>query len=177
MRVFTSTNMHQLRNNFSGHKIAAKSGQPRSAELAPIGTTYLNRHADRLARMFLPDPGLRRTNQNRFNQRFILQFKKQFLGDIVRTLINQRLCRIKDEIFIQPGTKCLRQIAHGIPLIHTFFVEPVHDLFCTKAWKAGVLYLYLQAFQCFAKEARFFRNQFHNKKTNDRIFENLHRNR
>ena len=83
------------------------------------------------------------------------------MGDIVRALIDDRRRRIEDEIFVEPGAKVLRQIRHGIPRIDALFVEPLHDLLSAEALVPCRFDLVFQAFESFAKEARFLRCESH----------------
>ena len=83
------------------------------------------------------------------------------MGDVVRALIYHRRCGIEDEIFVEPGAKIFRQIGHGIPRIDALFVEPLHDLLGAEALVTCRFDLVFQAFESFAKEARFLRCESH----------------
>ena len=83
------------------------------------------------------------------------------MGDVVRALIYNRRSGIEDEIFVEPGAKIFRQISHGIPRIDALFVEPIHDLIGAEAFVPSRFNLDFQAFESFAKEARFLRCESH----------------
>ena len=77
------------------------------------------------------------------------------MGDVVRALIYDRRSGVEDEIFFEPGTEILRQICHSIPRIYALFVKPLHDLLGAEALVPCRFDLVFQAFESFAKEARF----------------------
>ena len=83
------------------------------------------------------------------------------MGDVVRALIYNRHSGIKDEIFVEPGAKIYGQIGHGTPRIDALFVEPIHDLLGAEAFVPCRFNLVFQAFESFAKEARFLRCESH----------------
>ena len=83
------------------------------------------------------------------------------MGDVVRALIYNRRSGIEDEIFVEPGAKIFGQIGHGIPRIDALFVEPIHDLIGAEAFVPCRFDLAFQAFEGFAKEARFLRCESH----------------
>ena len=83
------------------------------------------------------------------------------MGDVVRALIYDGRSGIEDEIFVEPGAKIFGQIGHGIPRIDALFVEPIHDLLGAEAFVPCRFNLVFQAFESFAKEARFLRCESH----------------
>ena len=83
------------------------------------------------------------------------------MGDVVRVLIYDRCSGIEDEIFVEPDAKIFGQIGHGIPRIDTLFVKPIHDLIGAEAFVPCRFNLVFQAFESFAKEARFLRCESH----------------
>ena len=83
------------------------------------------------------------------------------MGDVVRALIYNGRSGIEDEIFVEPGAKIFGQIGHGIPRIDALFVEPIHDLLGAEAFVPSRFKLVSQAFESFAKEARFLRCESH----------------
>ena len=83
------------------------------------------------------------------------------MGDVVRALINDGCSGIKNEIFVEPCSKIFGQIGHSIPGIDALFVKPIHDLLGAEAFVPCRFNLVFQAFESFAKEARFLRCESH----------------
>ena len=111
--------------------------------------------------MRLPHPDLRCPNQDRLNQRAILQLQEQLLRHVARLLLDDRLRRIQNIVLLQPSPKILGQIAHRLPSIHAFFVQPVKDLLRTKTWKPRLQDAFGKGIQAEAKQAGFFWCKFH----------------
>ncbi len=114
-RILAVADLQELGDDLAGVQVAFEAGEPARAKHAGHGAADLGGDTDGFARMVEAYAFLWRADDDGFNERAVAQLKEQFVGDVVRLLVEDERGGHQVEGLVKPGAQRFRKVGHVVP--------------------------------------------------------------